>query len=147
MQSVSFSRDIAAPEEAVREAILDLEPFMLAANFDEVTVSDAAFDDGRGTGGRIDIANSVGFLRIELSLSVIDRPGIVLAYEQRDGIFETMTTEYRLAEGSKGTTVSVQTEFALDASFVGPILDATVIKRQRRREVESQFDHLQAICE
>ncbi|MFB6228066.1 MAG: SRPBCC family protein [Halobacteriales archaeon] len=147
MQSVSFSREIAAPEDPVREAILDLESFMLGADFEEVTVTNATFADGRATGGHIDIANSVGFLQIELSLAVIDRPGIVLAYEQRDGIFETMTTEYRLAEGSNGTTVSVETEFALDASFVGPIFDATVIKRQRRREIENQFEYIQEVCE
>jgi hypothetical protein len=147
MQSVSFSREIAAPEESVREAILDLEPFMRAADFEEVTVTDATFAGGRVTGGRIGIANGVGFLRIELSLSVVDRPGAVLAYEQREGIFETMTTEYRLGEGSEGTAVDVRTAFALDASFVGPLLDATVIRRQRRREVESQFDHLREACE
>lgn len=147
MQSVSFSREIAASEDPVREAVLDLEPFMLAADFDEVTVTDATFGDGRATGGTIEIANSVGFLRVELSLSVIDRPQVVLAYEQREGIFETMTTEYRLEEGPAGTTVSVHTEFALDAAFVGPIFDATVIKRQRRREIESQFDYLENVCE
>jgi len=147
MQSVSFSREIAAPEETVREAILDLEAFMLGAEFDEVSVIDATVEGGRATGGRLDIANGVGLLRIELELAVVDRPGAVLAYEQRDGIFETMTTEYRLAEGPGGTTVSVRTEFALEASFVGPIFDATVIKRQRRREIESQFEHLQDVCE
>ena len=147
MQSVSFSREITAPEDAVRETILDLEPFMLSAEFDEVTVTDATFGEGRATGGQIDIGNSVGFLRIELSLAVVDRPGTVLAYEQRDGIFETMSTEYRIAPGAEGTTVSVRTEFALAASFVGPIFDATVIRRQRRREIESQFDYLQDVCE
>ncbi len=147
MQSVSFSREIAAPEEPIRDAILDLGAFMRAAEFDEVTVADATVEDGRATGGRIDIANSVGLLRIELSLAVVDRPGAVLAYEQREGVFETMTTEYRLAGAGSGTTITVGTEFALDASFVGPLLDATVIKRQRRREIESQFDHLEETCE
>lgn len=147
MESVSFSREIAAPEDVVRDAVLDVESFMLGADFEEVTVTDATFADGRATGGRIDIANSVGFLRIELSLAILDRPGVVLAYEQRDGIFDTMTTEYRLTPGDGATTVDVETTFAVDASFVGPVFDATVIKRQRRREIERQFDYLEAVCE
>ena len=89
----------------------------------------------------------MGLLRIELSLAVLDRPDAVLAYEQREGIFETMTMAYCLEETPGGTTVTVRTEFALDAAFVGPVFDATVIKRQRRRELESRFDHLRERCE
>lgn len=147
MESISLSREIGAPLDAVRDRILDLETFMYAAEFDEVTVTDPEFDGERATDGRIEIANAVGFLRIELALAVLDRPGAVLAYEQRDGIFETMTTEYQLAGNSGKTTVTVTTEFALDASFVGPIFDATVIKHQRRREIENQFDYLHDHCE
>jgi hypothetical protein len=137
MESISLSREVAAPAETVRAAILDVGPFMRGAKFDEVTVTE----------GTIEIANSVGFLRIELALDVVDRPGAVLAYEQREGIFETMHTEYRLAESDGGTTVTATTEFAVDAAFVGPVFDATVVKRQRRRELENQFDYLQDICE
>jgi hypothetical protein len=147
MESISLSREIAASSDAVRDRILDLEAFMSAAEFDEVTVTGPEFDGERATGGSIEIANTVGFLRIELSLAVLDQPGSILAYEQRDGIFETMTTEYQLTENSGKTTVTVTTDFALDASFVGPIFDATVIKRQRRREIEHQFDYLQDYCE
>lgn len=137
MKSVSLSREVAAPTDTVRAAIRDVEAFMRAAMFDEVTVTD----------GTIEIANNVGFLRIELALDVIERPDTVLAYEQREGIFETMDTEYRLAERDGGTTVTATTEFAVDAAFVGPVFDATVVKRQRRTELENQFDYLQATCE
>lgn len=147
MQSISLRREISAPPDSIRDAILNLEPFIRAAGIDEVTVVDAEFDENRALGGTIEIANAVGLLRIELSLAVVDRPGAVLAYEQREGIFETMDTEYRLEERPGGTAVTATTEFALDASFVGPIFDATVVKRQRRRELENQFDHLQERCE
>jgi hypothetical protein len=147
MESISLSREIAAPQATVRDAILDVEHFMRAAQFDDVTVTDVTITDGTVTDGVIELGNTVGLLRIELSLDILHRPDTVLAYEQREGIFETMTTEYQLAESQGTTTVTARTEFALDASFVGPIFDATVIKRQRRRELENQFDHLQETCE
>lgn len=146
MQSISLCRDIFAPPESVREAILDIEEFMRAAGIDEVTVMDTEFDENRASSGTIDLANTVGLLRIELSLAIVDRPDAVLAYDQREGIFETMETEYRLDERNGATSVTATTEFAIDASFVGPIFDATVVKRQRRRELQNQFDHLQERC-
>ena len=60
-----------------------------------------------------------------VTLRVVDSEAD-LAYEQTDGFFETMTTG-----------------FALDVALVGQVLDATVIKRQRRSELESQFDWLE----
>jgi hypothetical protein len=35
------------------------------------------------------------------------------------------------------------TEFALDVEIVGATLDATIIARQRRTELERQFDYLE----
>ncbi|PSP27569.1 hypothetical protein BRC65_04980 [Halobacteriales archaeon QH_2_65_14] len=35
------------------------------------------------------------------------------------------------------------TEFALDVEVVGATLDATIIARQRRKELERQFDYLE----
>lgn len=147
METVSLTRSIEAPEDSVRSEIFELGPFMRAAGFDEVTVTDTDFDDDRVTAGTIEIANSVGFLRIQLSLAVIDRPGAVLAYEQREGIFESMTTVYRLDTTEETTSVDVKTDFALDAAFIGPIFDATVVKRQRRSEIANQLDYLQSACE
>jgi hypothetical protein len=68
----------------------------------------------------------VGLATVTLDLRVVDSEAD-LAYEQTDGFFETMTTE-----------------FALDVALVGQVLDATVIKRQRRSELESQFDWLES---
>jgi carbon monoxide dehydrogenase subunit G len=132
MESIELSRVIDAPKSAVADAISDIEPFTRAAGFDEVSLS----------GDRLDIAKAVGLLKISLSLRILDEPDTVLAYEQIDGVFETMTTWYTLEETDAGTAVNVRTEFAL-AVPGGSILDATVIKRQRRNEIESQFDYLE----
>jgi carbon monoxide dehydrogenase subunit G len=134
MQTVTVTRTIAAPAEAVREAILDVEPFMRAAGFDEVTV------DGDG----IHLTNRVGIATIELGLEIVDDPTAVLAYEQREGIFESMRTEYHIETVTDGTRVEATTDFALDVALVGDLLDSTIIRRQRRKELDAQFDHLEA---
>ncbi|AXG07008.1 SRPBCC family protein [Haloplanus rubicundus] len=134
MQTVTVARTIAAPAEAVREAILDVEPFMRAAGFDEVTVD----------GDEIHLVNRVGIATIELGLERVDDPTAVLAYEQREGIFESMRTEYHLEDaGVEGTRVEASTDFALDVALVGDLLDSTIIRRQRRKELDAQFDHLE----
>jgi hypothetical protein len=135
MQTVTVTRTLDAPPDEIRDAMLDLEPFTRAAGFDEVDV------DGR----TIRVANRVGIATIELELAVVDDPDADLAYEQRAGIFESMRTAYTLAPASDGTTVTATTEFALDVAVVGELLDATVIKRQRRKELEAQFDYLEEV--
>jgi len=133
MNSVSVSREIAAPPDAVRERMDDLEAFMRAAAFDEVVVE----------GDRIELENGVGIATIELSLELIEEPDAALAYRQREGIFEEMVTRYTLDPVEGGTEVTAETEFAIDVALVGKLLDATVIERQRRRELEQQFDWLE----
>lgn len=133
MERVTVSRDIDAPPDELQSAMTDVAAFMRAAGFDEVEVD----------GDRISITNHVGVLTIELDLRRIDEPDAALAYEQVDGIFETMETRYALEAADGGTIVTATTEFALDASLVGPILDATIIARQRRRELDAQFDYLE----
>lgn len=133
MQTVTITRTLEASPDEIRDAMLDLESFTQAAGFDEVDV------DGR----TIHVANQVGIANIELELAVVDDPDADLAYEQRAGIFEAMRTAYTLAPVSAGTRVTATTEFALDVAFVGDLLDATIIKRQRRKELEAQFDYLE----
>lgn len=134
MESVSVSRRIDADPDAIRATMNDAAAFMRAANFDEVTVED----------DRISIANAVGFLRIELDLEVVDAPDAAFAYRQVDGIFEEMYTAYDVDGEDGAAEVTCTTEFEVAARFVGPVLDATVVKRQRRREIEAQFDYLEA---
>jgi hypothetical protein len=135
MESIELSRIIDAPREEVEAAIDDLEPFMRAAGFDEVTVDS----------DRISIAKAVGLLRISLDLERFDADDTVLAYRQVDGIFEEMHTWYYLADVEGGTEIRARTDFGLDTPG-GGLLDATVIKRQRSKELAAQFDHLEAVC-
>ncbi|WP_340100679.1 SRPBCC family protein [Salinibaculum salinum] len=135
METVSLSRSFEGEIEPVREAMLDLGPFMEAAGFDRVAV------DGR----EMTITNHVGLLTIELDLRCVETDS-VLAYEQVDGIFETMTTRYTLESGDGTVTVTATTDFALDVNLVGPILDGTIISRQRRKELTAQFDYLEDVA-
>lgn len=133
METVSVSRTIGASASEISEAMHDLEPFMKAAGFDEVTVDGEEFT----------IENSVGLLTISLDLRLVDDEA-ALTYEQVDGIFKSMVTRYELEETDGETRVEATTDFALDASIVGPILDATIISRQRKKELAEQFDYLEA---
>jgi carbon monoxide dehydrogenase subunit G len=132
MESVSVSCIVDAPPGEVREAMADLEEFMLASGFTDVTAD----------GDDLHLENRVGLATVELDLRVVERDGAALAYEQREGIFETMETVYTIEPTGERTEVTATTEFALDVALVGEILDATVIKRQRRSELTAQFDWL-----
>jgi hypothetical protein len=136
MHAVDVSRTIGVGPEPLRDAIRDVGPFMRDAGFDEVSVD----------GDAVTIRNHVGMLTIELDLRVVDDPDAVLAYEQVDGIFEAMETRYYLDPGPESTTVRAETTYALDAAVVGPLLDATVIDRQRRKELNAQFDALESLA-
>lgn len=133
MNSITVSRVVDAPPEKVRELVVDAGPFMRAAGFDDATVEGTA----------LSIQNSVGLATIELECEIVDKD-CVLAYEQREGIFESMETRYELAEHEDGTEITATTEFAVDVALVGELLDATVIKRQRKKELTAQFDYLEA---
>ncbi|GGN21627.1 hypothetical protein GCM10009021_23720 [Halarchaeum nitratireducens] len=135
METVTVARDVSASPERVRDAISDVESFMLAAGFDEVDVE----------GDALRIANHVGLFEIELDLVVEDRADAALAYHQRDGIFREMETVYTVEETADGTHVEATTEYALAAKIVGPVFDGTVVKRQRRKELNAQFDFLDAL--
>lgn len=135
MQTVTVTRTIPASPAAVSEAMSDLEAFTRAAGFDEVSVDD----------GTIHVSKSVGIADISLELDVVDDADAELAYEQREGIFEEMRTTYALTpvDGGTETEVRARTDFAIDVALVGDFLDATVIKRQRRAELQAQFDYLE----
>lgn len=133
MRTVTVTKDIEAPTDEVAAVLNDVEPFMRAAGFDEVSVD----------GDTLHLANEVGPVRIELALAVVESSATVFEYEQVDGIFETMTTRYELTETETGTRATATTDFAVDAALVGAVLDATVIKRQRTRELTAQFDYVE----
>lgn len=54
-----------------------------------------------------------------------------------------MDTHYELEETVDGTQVTATTTFSLDVALVGELLSTTVVKRQRRRELEAQFDWIE----
>jgi hypothetical protein len=134
METVSLGRTIDASESVVRELVTDAGPFMEAAGFDEVTVEDDI----------VTITNHVGLLTIELVLRVLDTDD-VLAYEQENGIFSEMVTQYTLEETAAGVEIQATTEYALDIDVVGSLLDSTIIARQRKKELSAQFDYLEEV--
>ena len=132
MERVSLTRTVPADPETVTDLITDVAPFMRAAGFDEVTLD----------GDDLDITNRVGLFEIELALEIVETDA-VLRYEQRQGIFESMTTEYTLEAVDSGTEVTATTEYnALDLPVLGEMIDSTVISRQRKTELNKQFDWL-----
>lgn len=135
--SVTVSREIDAPPAAVRAAVGEVEAFTAAAGFDEVDVD----------GDTVRISNRVGPATISLELGLVDDPDAALAYEQRRGIFSEMSTRYVVEPTAEGARVTASTEFELGVALVGDALDSTVIRRQRRAELEAQLDWLAAECE
>lgn len=132
MERVSLTRTVDADPETVTDLLTDVEPFMRAAGFDDVTVD----------GDTVVIKNHVGLFQIELVVELIETDA-VLSYEQRDGIFESMTTDYTVEAADGGTEVTATTEYtALDLPVLGTMIDATIVSRQRSKELNRQFDWL-----
>jgi hypothetical protein len=125
------SRTFDATPDDVQAAMEDLEAFIEGAEFDEV-----GYD-----GDTLVVNNSVGLFGIELVLDVVDADGGAVAYEQREGVFEGMYTEYTVESDGEETTVTAWTEFTTtDLAVIGTVLDETVVTRQRRTELTAQFD-------
>ena len=131
MAVISLERMIEAPPEVVRPLMEDVERFMAAGGFDEARVD----------GDTLTLVNRLGFARIQLTLEVVDDPEAVVAYRQREGIFDSMETRYTLEATEGGSLVTAETEFTL-GGIPGSVLDSTIIKRQRTREIKGQFDYL-----
>lgn len=133
METVTVSRRLDATPDAVAEAIRDVGAFMRGAGFDEVTVEDDL----------VHIRNVVGlFVPVTLVVELVDDPDAALAYRQHEGMFREMETRFVVEPADDGCEVTATTEFALDVAAVGEVLDATVVSRQRRSELERQLDYL-----
>lgn len=130
MQTISLSRDYDTDPEDVRALVEDVKAFTEAGGFDEVDVD----------GTRIKLRNGVGIATMELTLEIDTEADAALAYRQEEGIFAEMETRYEVEQTATGSRLTGTTSFELDVTLVGDILDATVIKRQRRKEIEAQFD-------
>jgi carbon monoxide dehydrogenase subunit G len=130
MQAVTVSRDVSADPEAVRAAFDDMEAFMEAAGFDEVTVESE----------RVTVARNIGLAELELTLELVESDAD-FACEQVEGMFDEMWTTYRVEADGEGATITAETQFEL-GGMIGSALDATFIKRQRRKELEDQLAYL-----
>lgn len=136
METVTVSRHLDADPGDVRALVSDAGPFMEAGGFDDVAVD----------GDTITLLNRVGIATMELVLERTDDDA-ALSFEQRDGIFDEMWTTYAVEEDEDGARVEATTEFSLRGSVVGDFLSATVVRKQRIREIEAQFDWLEAELE
>lgn len=131
METVTVSRDVTVEPDAIRAGFDDMEAFMEAAGFDEVTVD----------GERVHVGRNIGLAELELTLEVLESDA-ALACEQVEGMFEEMATIYRVEGDGAGTTITATTEFEL-GGMIGSALDATLIKRQRTKELEDQLAYLE----
>ncbi|WP_121823446.1 SRPBCC family protein [Halostella salina] len=135
METVTVSGTVDGPPAVLEDRLYDFDALMQSAGFDEVHVDD----------DRIRVVNAVGLATLELTVEVVDSDA-ALAYEQVDGMFDEMMTRYELepddTADDERTAVTITTEFALGTALVGDLLDATVITRQRRSELEGQLAYL-----
>jgi hypothetical protein len=92
VQTVTETRRVAAEPDRVRELMGDVEAFMAASGFDGVSLEDDT----------LTLQNTVGLFEIELVLDVLEEPDAELVYEQREGIFDSMRTEYTLESVADG---------------------------------------------
>jgi hypothetical protein len=137
METVSRRRVFDASADAVRDAIGDVDAFMRAAGFDEV----------RRDGDTITLSKALGLLKVKLVVRLLDEEDAALAYEQLEGIFSEMITRYTVEPVDGGVEVVGTTSFEIDAAIAGSMLDATIVSRQRGRELDAQLDHLESIVE
>lgn len=133
MTEVTLSRNLDASPETVRDCILDdLTAFIEASGFDSVTA----------TGDSFVVSRNIGMATLELTLDVQESDALLFLV-QTEGIFDRMWTEYEVEQTEDGSRITATTEFTL-GGVLGPVLDGTMISRQRRQEFRDQFDYLEA---
>lgn len=133
MAAISHSRFVPADPAAVEQAITDdVGAFVSAAGYDSVEVS----------GDSVDIERQLGLATLALSLRLVEDDEATLAFRQEDGMFEELTMEYLVEPDADGTQLSAQTEFTL-GGVTGSVLDETIVRRQRTKELEAQFDYVE----
>lgn len=131
METVSVSRTFDSPPDAVREVILaDVPAFIRASGFDSVLID----------GEEITVSREIGIATFELTLEERESNHL-LAFDQTAGLFERMWTDYRLEATDTGSKLTATTEFTI-GGVLAPVLDGTMIHKQRTREFELQFDYV-----
>lgn len=132
METVTVSRTVDAAPERVRELVADVEPFMIAGGFTDVTVED----------GVVHLENQLGFATMTLTVALRD-DGAALSFVQQEGMFDEMDARYEVEPDGDRSRVVATTDFELGTTVVGDLLDGTIVRRQRIREIEGQFDYLE----
>lgn len=133
MANISRSRVLSADPGTVERAITDdVAAFMRTAGYDSVQLE----------AGRLELEQTLGLANFSLTLRIVDDSDSVLALEQEAGHFEAMTTNYEVESVNGGTELSARTEFTL-GGVVGSVLDETLVRRQRGKELEAQFDFVE----
>jgi hypothetical protein len=131
MASVTRSRFLQADPGAVERAITDdVVAFVEAAGYDSVSVRDDRFE----------VERRLGLATLSLTLRPLDDDA-TLAFEQESGLFEDLSMRYAVEETAGGSELTAQTEFTL-GGVAGSVLDETLVRRQRRRELDDQFDYV-----
>lgn len=123
MEAVSVSRAFDVPPTRVREALHDVEAVFEAAGFDVSR-----------DGDDLHLSKRVAVKRVELHVRLVDDDA-ALAYEQVEGIFEAMRTQYVVDETVDGCSVTVETEFEPPSSGFGTFVNGALVKRMRRTEL------------
>lgn len=133
METVTVKRSLPASKSAVRELVRsDIPAFIRASGFDRVHVDGESYT----------VSRDIGFATFELTLDRVESESL-LEFEQVEGMFDRMWTEYRLEAIELGCELIATTEFTL-GGVLGPVLDGTMIKSQRTREFELQFDYVES---
>lgn len=131
METVTVKRAFAAPPDAVRELVReDVPAFVRASGFDRVTHEDGLYS----------VSRDIGIATLELTLERVESDSL-LEFEQTEGLFDRMWTEYRLESTLEGCELLATTEFTL-GGVLAPVLDPTMISTQRQREFDRQFDYV-----
>ncbi|MFW6458407.1 MAG: SRPBCC family protein [Halodesulfurarchaeum sp.] len=133
METVTVKRSLPASKSVVRELVRsDIPAFVRASGFDRVRVDGESYT----------VSRNIGFATLELTLERVASESL-LEFEQVEGMFDRMWTEYRLEETGAGCELIATTEFTL-GGILAPVLAGTMIKSQRTREFELQFDYVES---
>lgn len=126
METISVDREYDAPEHRVRSLLGDVTEFFDAAGFDVARTDD-----------RLKLSKRVAVTQFELHVKLHETGSAALAYEQVSGPFEAMVTRYHVDSSSTGSCLTIETSFEPPATGFGAFINGTVVKRQRRTELDA----------
>lgn len=168
MESVTRTRRIEADPETVAALVADVEPFMVAGGFTSVEVD----GDTVEIANRIGLATLRLTLRLlddeaaVLSFEQVEGPFDEMRTryvvepaggDDREPVADaggesgadrgpTADADREpAADGERDEAeVIAETEFTLGGTVIGQVLDAWIVRRQRAKELEAQFDYLES---